>query len=233
MPAHDATDHLLGRARFFIRGLIEKVHDRIGQQGGKITPRLSRFLLRRLIVPAEIALRRAILIMASGMTPPPVSVRASGTLPPVLQAGQGDRSGKAPLPRFRMGETPPRQKTDHLPESQLPRITLLDLSLPPARPAPAIRSPEDQAAAICLRMVARLRALERAYENPVREAERWLRRHARKNQPNCPPVRAAHPPLSFFHLPTGRTKHAPDHLALLADLNRAAFTHYLTLADTS
>lgn len=220
------VDYLLGRARSFILhllGMIETVILRL--EGAPMSAALMSGLIRRCVLPAEAALRRAVLIIAQTLPPlaPPrgAAPRASG-LPPRVVVGKGQPPARAPV--FRMSEPQPRQEAaaGYLPEHLMPRITLLvDSALQarsaPARPAPLPRDPAET-------FQRRLAALHAAYDNPVAVARRWLRRHAAR------PAIAARV-LAPVKIPGAYRRLGEENLLLLRELTESA-RRTLT-ADTS
>ncbi len=178
----DALDLLLGRAREFILGLlglIDSVLERLGT--APMSARLTHHLMRRALLPAEAALRRAILLIATTLpAPAPRAVPVKAFPKTGIPSRKGALIARAPV--FCMREPQPRApkapKQASLPEHLLPRITLLTDSVLRARSIPESAKIPTQPGDPAMRFHRRLTALRAAYENPVREAERWLRRHA-------------------------------------------------------
>ncbi|MFN7054162.1 hypothetical protein [Hyphomonas sp.] len=215
LPAleEDALDRLLGEAREMVTALIGLAAAALGVLPRPAAPAAIRAITNRVILPAEAALRRAILLIAGTLAPEPR--RASQ--PPARSASPAPAaaSPKPRRPAFRLTEPQPRSGTGHLPPGFVPRITLMDAS--------AARSPSPGApdpAELLSRLERRLTALAAAAGNPVREARRWLRR-----QENITPSTdgiAPRPPLAFHPIP-GDSKHlAPPFRTTLTALNTAA-----------
>lgn len=177
----DILDDLVGRTRYFILGLIGFIDTALERLGNTpLNARAVRYLMRRALLPAEAALRRAILLIATTLPPPAPARAPSRTIRQPAAAATGKPAApRAPL--FRMSEPQPRpihyRKTDHLSEDLMPRVTLLTEAVLRARPAPAQPppSPQDPAAAF----YRRFEALRAAYDDPAPYARRWLRRRAR------------------------------------------------------
>ncbi|MFN4185443.1 MAG: hypothetical protein ACK4M6_11700 [Hyphomonas sp.] len=229
--ALDALDALLGRARLFILDLIvfiDGIFERLGSV--PLSAKLARRLTRHALIPAETALRRAILILAASL-PVPV-LRAAG--PRVLpDAAKPRASAVSPQdtrprpPRFNMSEPQPRARdndstrpeTDYLPENQLPRILALTdavLYAPPTPPKP-LPSPKDPAAIFCRRFA----ALHAAFHNARGEAERWARRRIRAMARPGAVQRPLPVPLT---LPRLRKSVKPGERDLLRELTETANT---------
>lgn len=219
IPEEDALSYLLGRARWFILNLINFIDTALERLPPHPSRQAIAYLTRRALLPAEAALRRAILLIASEMEMPvPHAPRAKPTRPPSPPPRKEGPAVRAPV--FRMSEPPPRAARaegmlpgpDYLPEHLLPRIrTLTDdvlsaLSAPPL-PAPAARDPGA-------RFFRRLTALRQAYDDPRREARRWLRRNT------APAQRAA--PITSEKIPGMRRALGPDAQALLRELTEKA-----------
>ena len=226
----DALDALLGEAREMILNLILLAGAALKGIAQAPMAGALRAVTRRLILPAEAALRRAIILIAAPLEPAPPPAR-----PRVGRARRSDTrqpaSPAAPRrPVFRLTEPLPRPKSDYLPPDQCPRILFLDGPTPaaPARPA---RRPADPARLLA-RLERRLAALEAASDDPVREARRWLRLRAR----TAPPADGAprKPPLAFRRIPGNTPKLEPVWQETLKALNRAAFNALAPpAADTS
>lgn len=220
IPAEDALNYLLGRARLFILDLINFIDTALARLPASPPRQAIAYLTRRALLPAEAALRRAILLIASELDMPvpraPVAISASrlAARPP------GRQAPAACAPIFRMSEPPPRAAeadgvpptAEYLPEHLLPRIrTLTDEVLsappPPPLPAPVVRDPGA-------RFFRRFAALRQAYEDPVREARRWLRRQGAPH--------AARAPIASGKIPGARRALGADAQALLRELTEAA-----------
>ena len=224
-----ALDALLERARIFILDLmifLEGIFDRLGSV--PLSARLARRLTRDALIPAETALRRAILILAASLPVPVIAARvAKGPAKP--------RAAADPLPlgrppRFNMKEPAPRPRkhaathpeADYLAEDQLPRILALTDAIlfappaPPQKPAPA----RPDIAGSFLR---RFAALQAADQDANGEAERWARRRVRAAaRPGADPRPLPSP------LPRPRlAKSVPrDTVSLLEELTNAANTSF-------
>lgn len=219
IPEEDALSYLLGRARWFILDLINFIDTALARLPASPPRQAIAYLTRRALLPAEAALRRAILLIASEMEmPAPRAPRAKLKRPPAPPLRKEGPAARAPV--FCMSEPPPRAaKTegflpgaDYLPEHLLPRIrTLTDDVLgapsPPPQPVPAARDPGA-------RFFRRLAALRQAYDDPRREARRWLRRNA------APTSRPA--PISSEKIPGLRRALGADAQALLRELTETA-----------
>ena len=216
IPAEDALSYLLGRARWFILNLIDFMDTALARQPASPSRQVVAYLTRRALLPAEAALRRAILLIASEMElPVPRAPQAKSTRPAAPLLRKEASGARAPV--FRMNEPPPRAaktegappKAGYLPEHLFPRIrTLTDDVLsapPPPLPAPAARDPGA-------RFFRRLAALRQAYDDPRREARRWLRRNAAPAQRPAPVISG----------PGTRRALGPDAQALLRELTEAA-----------
>ena len=222
----DILNDLLGRARYFILGLIGFIDTALERLGNTpLNAPVVRYLMRRALLPAEAALRRAILLIATTLPPlPPAPARAPSKGARQLASVTGKPAApRAPL--FRMSEPQPRpthyRKTDYLSEDLMPRITLLTESVLRARPAPAQPPlPHDPAAAF----YRRFEALRAAYDDPAPYARRWLRRRARSA---ADAARA----LAPVKIPGTRKPLGDNTISLLKELTHAARTRALT--DTS
>ena len=219
IPAEDALNYLLGRARLFILDLINFIDTALARLPASPPRRAIAYLTRRALLPAEAAFRRAILLIASEMEKPaPRAPRAKPTRPPAPPPRSQAPAARAPV--FCMSEPLPRAakaegvlpKADYLPEHLLPRIrTLTDDVLsalsPPPQPALAASDPGA-------RFFRRLAALRQAYDDPQREARRWLRRNA------GPAPRPA--PIVSEKIPGMRRALGPDAQVLLRELTEKA-----------
>lgn len=217
------TDYLLGMARFFILAAISRLQDAMAGCDWQTLPaRIARQLIRYTLHPAEVALRRAILIIAAELTlppPHPKSQRSSDKTAPRLTA----QSRKPRRPVFRLTEPEPRASGTAPPF--LPRITLLDDAALAARSVPM---PAPSAPDLTAQLVSRLVALEHAAENPLQQAKRWLRRQERQRASGKPLPR-----LSFLHIPGLSPRLSEEDTQLIKDLNTAAFRAGLPMPNTS
>lgn len=222
----DILNDLLGRARYFILGLIGFLDTALERLGDTpLNARAAGYLMRRALLPAEAALRRAILLIATKL-PPPAPARAPSRAARQLAAAAKGKPAAPRAPLFRMSEPQPRpthyRKTDYLSEDLMPRITLLTESVlrartAPARPPPA---PQDPAAAFHRRF----QALRAAYDDPAPYARRWLRRRARSA---ADAARA----LAPVNIPGVSRSLGENTISLLKELTQAARTR--TLPNTS
>jgi hypothetical protein len=224
-----ALDALLERARVFILDLmifLEGIFDRLGSV--PLSTRLAHRLTRDALIPAETALRRAILILAASLPVPVIAVRAAKG--PAKPRAAAPKPAHSRPPRFSMNEPAPRDRThaadhsdtDYMAEDQLPRILALTDAIlfappaPPPKPAPAR---PDAATIFCRRFA----ALQAAYQDANGEAERWARRRVRAaSRPGANP-RPLPVPLPRPRL----AKSVPrDSVSLLGDLTEAANTSF-------
>lgn len=175
----DILNDLLGRARYFILDLIGFLDTALERLGNTpLSARVVRYLTRRALLPAEAALRRAILLIVlkqAPEAPQPARASAKASARPPAPRPQASASPRAPL--FRMSEPQPRPAkypmAHYLPEALMPRITLLTEAVLRTRPAAAPPPvPRDPAAAFRRRF----EALRAAYEDPASVARRWRRR---------------------------------------------------------
>lgn len=231
----DALNALVEQARLFILDMILFIDGVFKRLNGLApSPKLARTLMRHALIPAEAALRRAILILAADLPEPVIALRPRPFADPARpQPGPAAPSGRDPRPPvFNMCEPQPRPKhdpaPDYLPEHLRPRITLLTDAVlsaaPPPDLAPVIPStapPRD----IALLFSRRFIALHTAFGDVHAQAARWRRRHAARlirSQSACAP--APKPPLSPRTLPGLRKSLSDDRKALLRDLTAAAET---------
>lgn len=212
---------LIGRANSLILGMIVLARAALAGFGAAPAPRAAaRLILRRFVLPAEAALRRAILMLAA--TLPPVILR-----PRMARAGKGapppPRPGAAvSRPVFCLTEPRPRVR---LPQAPLPRIRFLDVAPPPSKAA----DPQAEDAAFAERLARRLLALEAAFENPQGEARRLLRRRAAEAAKGAP----ARARLSFFRIPGDTPGLHDTSRSILKELNQIASTVHLPVPDSS
>ena len=183
-PADDLErqDYLLGRTRHLVLHLIAYMDSVLESlSGAPLGAPLARYLIRRVLLPAEAALRRAIILIATHLpplAPPAPKPPGKPAQRPPASRPAGAAQPRAPL--FRMAEPQPASAAPagHLPEHLTPRITLIsdllrDDFVP--RPAHVPRTVQIDPAALFLRRLAALRA---ACEDPAPTARRWLRRCA-------------------------------------------------------
>ncbi|PKP80851.1 MAG: hypothetical protein CVT79_12565 [Alphaproteobacteria bacterium HGW-Alphaproteobacteria-18] len=152
-PDDYALDHLLGRARLFIVELIAFIETALRRLPEHPSRQAVGYITRRALIPAETALRRAILLIAGTLdAPAPKAAPGRASCPPAPPLQKIASAGRAPV--FRMSEPQPRPpketgaapKAAYLPETLLPRILALTddvLFAPPApvKPAPPPRDP--------------------------------------------------------------------------------------------
>ena len=210
-PTDDPVYALLEQARQFILGrvaFIEGAFSRLGDV--PLTATLARHLTRHALMPAEAALRRAILIIAASLPVPVLRAVKSRAAPDTARP----RAPAASLrpgarPRFNMNEPVPRKpeatallpKTDYLTEDQLPRILVLTGDILAARstpppPAPAPAPKRDPSASFHRRFA----ALQAALNDPQGEAQRWARRRIREMARPGAVQRPLPVPLALPHL---------------------------------
>ena len=229
----DPVDALLERARLFILDLmvfVEGVFHRLGDV--PVSAKLARHLTRYALVPAETALRRAILILAAELTVPVLRAPSAARSHAPAAPSQGAPAREAP-PRFSMYEPPPRAastsrlETEYLSEDGLPRILAFtdDVLYAPASPPPPVAAAPDAAA----RFTRRFAALQAAFQDAQGEAQRWARRRvralARCAETVAEKVKALAAPL---FVPRLRNSLKPGEKLLLRELTEttnAAFGH--------
>lgn len=221
-PPDDPTarQFLLAGADAMIGRLIDLAHAILDAAApGTLGAATRRHLIAHILVPAEAALRRALVFLAASRPAPQPGARQAKpvTAPPAADAPR--KTGPRP-PRFRLFEPPLRRKADYLPLNQCPRISIA--GDPPPPPAP--RRPADPAA-LDARLARRLDALKNAFENPEREVRRLLRDKARRGD---------RPLLRLTAIP-GRAANelSPEDHILLRMLNAAAAETAPGRPDTS
>lgn len=188
-PTDDPVHALLEQARQFILGMvafIDGVFSRLGD--APLSAGLARHLTRHALMPAEAALRRAILIIAASLPVPALRAVKSRAAPDTARPRAPAASPRpSARPRFNMNELPPRVRdgaadhpeTDYLAEDEISRITVFAdavMHAPPPPPLPAPAPPRDPAASFHRRFA----ALQAALNDARGEAERWARRRIRK-----------------------------------------------------
>ncbi|MBY9068297.1 hypothetical protein K1X12_15455 [Hyphomonas sp. WL0036] len=222
-PADDYTelDYLLGRAFYLVMDLIELVTGALTRLGAApMGAALRRHLIAHAVVPAEAAMRRAILLIAGTLPVPAAPAPASGPKPKAAPTGEMRETSGPRAPVFSMFEPQPSAAknpgTDYLLEHLLPRVTALVDSVLYARPdAPKASA---QAADPMARFLRRFEALQAALDCPLREARRWVRRQARLTAAAAPP----RSPLSPRRIPGDRPSLNHHARSLLNELNEAA-----------
>ena len=244
LPQDQTTlDDLLGRTRMFVLSVANAIEDHLPADDTQSLPAaLIRLLMRRFLIPAEAAMRRAILLIAAtrAFLPAPAARPSKEPPKPALQQ-EGPSAPSERAPTFNMNEPRPRPKTGAIPQDQLPRITVLDdaaLTVPGAppkalRPAPsAAPSAAEAEAALTRRFFRRLDALSSVIGNPGPTADRWLKSVARKAA-RQPKAITAPPPLAFHKIP-GQTKAAgAEAISLLNELNAAVLALLPSAPNTS
>lgn len=223
---------LMGRGTSFALGLICLARAALAHYGeGALPEAAARLILRRFILPAEAAVRRAILVVAASMK---VSVpRSTGKREGPAKAPPPAAPGRARRPVFRLSEPAGRKTRPLVKPEDYPRITLLDEAALRQRSRPPVsqKRPKTDGKGIAARLFYRLAALEAAYGDPEREARRFLRARARAQKAaNGAPLRL---PLAFIRIP-GHGRHLHQTFReVLEDLNRAAFKTLLPKPDSS
>ncbi len=235
-PEFDAIGVLLERARLFILDMVAFIDGIFGRLGDiPLTATLARHLTRHALIPAELALRRAILIIAADLPVPVLEDRpqapADARNAPAPRAAAPARDSQPRPPRFNMNEpapraakdTPPPPEADYLTEDQLPRILVLtdDIlaarSTPPEPPPP----PRDPAA----RFRRRFAALQAALNDPLGEANRWARRRIRDMARPGAVQRSLPAPMPLPRLARAIRRNARDLIRELTDVTNTSFCH--------
>jgi len=231
-PTDDPASALLERARLFILDMVAFIEGIFGRLGDvPLTAKLARHLTRHALIPAELALRRAILIIAADLPVPVLKTRAASDSP-APRAAPSERASQPRPPRFNMNEPPPRKakksdfhpETDYLTEDQLPRILVLtgDIlavrSTPPPEPA---RPPRDASASFRRRFA----ALQAAFNDARGEAERWARRRIREMARPGAVQRSLPVPLALPRLARAIGHNVHDLIRDLTDLTNTCFCH--------
>jgi hypothetical protein len=157
---------LLSEAQHLLVWLIDTLHGLLGAAGARPAARDLRRWVRDYLAPAEGAMRRALRLLAATLAPVPV--RTQTTSPPPPAGSPASRPSRRPA--FRLFEPAPRKGS--LPLAERPHVSVAGEALPPI---PAARHPVDEAA-VHLRFLRRLEALELAFEDPLRQARRLARR---------------------------------------------------------
>ena len=171
-PEQDRINGLIGQAAMLAIWLANELRRRlVPPQGVLLETRLLRHLARHYLLPAEAAVRRALHLIAAGMTLPLPTPRAAR--PAANRPMPKPEKPKAPRPpAFRLMEPQPRPKTDHIPARYAPRITLLTPGTPLS---PKRRAPPRQRLSYEERLRRRFAALEDALASPARHASRLAR----------------------------------------------------------
>ncbi|MBA4226878.1 MAG: hypothetical protein C0456_09630 [Hyphomonas sp.] len=227
-----AHDGLISRARSFVLSVVMEIEGRLPAGEGAIIPAtLIRTLMQRWLIPAEAAMRRAILLIAAALPRAPQAAPAPPSAPPKTAPRKAPEGGPGKSPRtpvFSMKEPQGRSKAEDSAEDRLRRSLLLAAAMerpcPPLAPLRPLRSPAEEAARLQERFLSRLDALAFAMGNPEREAERFLRRQEKdaekRRQAGAPPAPLA-PPVSLRRPPGTGTETDPQFISLLMDLNAA------------
>ena len=234
-----ALDDLLGRTRMFLLWVADTIEDYLPADDTQSLPAaLVRLLTRRFLVPAEAALRRAILLIAAKRAFPPAPAARPGKEPAKPARKAEGRSAPAERPPvFNMNEPRPRPKTGAIPQDQMPRIIALNDAAvtAPGAPPRALRplpGPAEAEATLTWRFFRRLDALSATIGNPGPAADRWLKSVARKAA-RQPEAITAPPPLTFHKVP-GQTKAAgAEAISLLNELNAAVLALLPNAPNTS
>lgn len=221
-PEQDRINGLIGRAAMLAIWLADELRRRlVPPQGALLETRLLRHLARHYLLPAEAAVRRALHLIAAGMTLPQPAPRAARLAPPKPPNRQTPKTSRPPA--FRLTEPQTRPKTDHIPARYAPRITLLTPGAPPQLKRPA---PPRQRLSYEERLRRRFAALEDALASPARHARRLARLKARLAAPK--------PLLSLSKIPGYRSKPIADSgRAALDAINDELLALAQRTADTS
>ena len=228
----DATGALLERARLFILDMVAFIEGIFGRLGDvPLTARLARHLTRHALVPAEFALRRAILIIAADLPVPVLKTRPQAPDAPAPRAAPSERASQPRPPRFNMNEPPPRKaregafhpEADYLTDDQLPRILVLTGDILAARspPPPPARPPRDASASFRRRFA----ALQAALSDPHGEAQRWARRRIRDMARPGAVQRSLPVPLALPRLARAIARNVHYLIRDLTDLTNTCFCH--------
>ena len=240
-----AHDGLIGRTRRFVLSLVAEIEERLPPGEGAIIPAaLIRRLMRNWLIPAEAAMRRAILLIAASLPLPPLAAlipaAASAPAPPQASPRKSPEDGarkSSRTPVFSMKEPRRRSKADDTAADQLRRSLLqaaaMDRPCRPLAPLRPLRSPTEEAARLQERFLCRLDALAFAMGNPEREAERFLRRQEKEAEKHR--QIGALPPLPIsFQRPSGLGEETdPQFISLLIDLNAAVAPLFPARPNTS
>ncbi|MBA4228406.1 MAG: hypothetical protein C0456_17480 [Hyphomonas sp.] len=234
-PTDDTVYALLERARLFILDMVAFIDGIFGRLGDvPLTARLARHLTRHALVPAELALRRAILIIAADLPVPVLKTRPRAALdsPAPRAAAAAPAQAKPPRPpRFNMNEPPPRKakaailhpETDYLTEDHPPRILVLTDDILAARSAPPAPAPPPRDPTASFRR--RFAALQTALNDPRGEAERWARRRIREMARPGAVQRSLPVPLALPRLARAIQRNVHDLIRDLTDLTNTCFCH--------
>lgn len=181
--------------------------------GAAVTLSGLRRAVRRYLVPAEAAMRRALYLIAVTLTLPAPRAPGNKAAPPRKGGNIAPPATRPRPPLFRFTETAPAPPAHKIPEDRLPRISVPGITPRPVPPPPVPRNPPDFAAYEA-RILRRFNALETAFLDPGRAALRLARRLARQPKPR--------PGLSLIHIPgtASKTLAAPVR-SLLERLNTA------------
>ena len=228
---HDPASALLERARLFILDMVAFIEGIFGRLGEvPLTAKLARHLTRHALVPAELALRRAILIIAADLPVPVLKTRPQAPDAPAPRAAPSERASQPRPPRFNMNEPPPRKakeaalhpETDYLTDDQLPRILVLTDDILAARSTPPPARPSRDASTSFRR---RFAALQAALSDPHGEARRWARRRIREMARPGAVQRSLPVPLALPRLARAIGHNVHDLIRDLTDLTNTCFCH--------
>lgn len=231
-PTDDPVYVLLERARLFILDMVAFVDGIFGRLGDvPLTARLARHLTRHALVPAELALRRAILIIAADLPVPVLKTRAQAPDAPAPRADPSERASQPRPPRFNMNEPPPHKTkeaaflpaTDYLTEDHLPRILVLTDDILAARSAPPEPAPPPRDPTASFRR--RFAALQGALSDPHGEAQRWARRRIREMARPGAVQRSLPVPLPLPRLARAVGPNVHDLIRDLTNLTNTCFCH--------
>lgn len=225
LPDDPQRRALLGRASHFIGWLLTQI---AGGLAGPRSPKALREVLNLYLKPAEAAFRRALLLVIDLIPDAPAPMKSSQVT--VHCHPGGSRDPDRPRARlFRLTEPLPRPRpqADRIPESQLPRISIIGVTPRPALKALPKRAPADPAR-LEANILRRVAALEAAFDNPLKAARRLKRLRARLRS-----ARTTRPLLAFLAIPGFASKQIGAEGALiLRELNDLVFDQE-TAPDTS
>jgi hypothetical protein len=188
----DLTEEAIATNRDALLGIVAWLFSVLGLTEGstRALPRMPRPLHRALLqvlVPAESALRRLIVLAAQGLTvtlKPASSSRPSP--PPQRGSSTGTSKGRGSPPVFQLLDPQKRVRRPRRRRRPEPRILFIDhdpriCALPEWRPKPKPK-PEPDGMIDPKRLCRRLEALKRALANIPHQAKRLARWRARQEQ---------------------------------------------------
>ena len=231
-PTDDPASALLERARLFILDMVAFIEGIFGRLGDvPLTARLAHHLTRHALVPAELALRRAILIIAADLPVPVLENRPRAASDSPAPRAAAAAPAQAKPPRFNMNEPPPRKakeaafhpKADYLTEDHLPRILVLTDDILAARSAPPEPAPPPRDPTASFRR--RFAALQGALSDPHGEAQRWARRRIREMARPGAVQRSLPVPMALPRLTKAIRREAHDLIRDLTNLTNTCFCH--------